>query len=42
MKIPKYELNKFLFQYDMAVGVALLVMTALAVIGIIYLIGSML
>ena len=42
MKTTKYKFDKFLLKHDTAVGIALLIMTTLAVIGIIYLIGSML
>ena len=40
MKITKYKLDKFLLKHDTAVGVVLLVMTALTVIGAIWLVGS--
>ncbi len=41
MKTTKYKLNKFLLKHDTATGVVLLIMTALAVIGAVWVIGSL-
>ena len=42
MKTTKYKFDKFLLKHDTTVGIVLLTMTAIAVVGAIWLIGSIL